>query len=64
MQLRPTDIFTDESGEWEVLSRPAMRSNGKIVWAKVRQPDDDASLKTRSWRTQDLITVMRSVDIY
>lgn len=63
MRLRPADLFTDDAGEWEVVSRPSMRRNDKIVWAKVRRPHDDASLTTRSWGAHELITVMRRIDL-
>jgi len=38
MQLHIGDRYSDETGEWEVVSRPVSFRGGKSVWARVQVP--------------------------
>jgi len=37
MQLQVGDCFTDETGQWEIVSRPYGTVGGKSIHARVRR---------------------------
>jgi len=43
MQLQIGDRFTDEEGEWEIVTRPWTTHGGKMVHASVQKPGDPSS---------------------
>jgi hypothetical protein len=48
MQLRVGDRFTDETGEWEVASRPYGMAGGKTVRARVQKVGEPAVTEGRT----------------
>src|SRR5262245_27220621 len=47
MQLHVGDRFTDEEGEWEIVTRPWTTNAGKLVHAAIQQPGDPSKNATR-----------------
>ena len=49
MQLHIGDRYTDETGEWEVVSRPVSFRGGKGVRARVQVPGRPESEREDTW---------------
>ena len=60
--LQVGDRFSDETGEWEVASRPYSSANGKSVDASVRRVDQPATAEDRTWVAHERIRVQRATD--
>jgi hypothetical protein len=54
--LQVGDRFSDETGEWEVASRPYSTAGGKVN-ASIRRVDQPATVKERTWLAQERIRV-------
>jgi hypothetical protein len=60
MQLHVGDCFTDETGEWEIMSRPYGTVGGKSVHARVRRVGEPAIAEKRTWSAIEAVTVKRA----
>ena len=60
MQLKAGDRLVDETGEWEVISRPYTAADGKIAHAPVRRVDQPAVTELRTWGALERISVQRT----
>ena len=63
MQLRVGDLLADETGEWEVVSRPYTSSAGKTASVRVRrvrQPGQPDVTELRSWGAHERVAVRRA----
>ncbi len=60
MQLHVGDRFTDETGEWEIISRPYGTVGGKSVHARVRKVGEQAVTEERTWSAYERVTVRRA----
>jgi len=49
-ELRTGDRFVDETGEWEVVSRPYTTAGGKNARVRVQRVGDSAVADLRTWR--------------
>jgi hypothetical protein len=59
MQLQIGDRYTDEAGEWEVVSRPVSFRGGKSVRARVQVPGRPDTEREDTWEAHQRITVRR-----
>jgi hypothetical protein len=59
MQLQLGDRYTDETGEWEVVSRPVSFRGGKGVRARVQVPGRPDTEREDTWDAHQRITVRR-----
>jgi hypothetical protein len=59
MHLRAGDRFTDETGQWEVVSLPTTSVGGETVRARVRKVGDPAVIEQRVWGTYVRVAVRR-----
>jgi hypothetical protein len=57
MHLKVGDRFSDETGEWEVASRPYSTAGGESVHASVRRVDQSATVEDRTWVAHERIRV-------
>jgi len=57
MRLQVGDRITDESGEWEIASRPYSTAGGKSVSASVRRVGQPATMEDRTWVAHERIRV-------
>ena len=62
MHLRGGDRFSDETGEWEIASRPYLTAGGKSVNASVRRVDQPATVEDRTWVAHERISVRTSAE--
>jgi hypothetical protein len=60
MQLQIGDRFTDETGEWEIASRPTNAVGGKTVRARVRKAGEPAVTEERIWSAYKKVAVRRA----
>jgi hypothetical protein len=60
MQLQPGDRLADETGEWEVASRPFMSSGGKITSVRVKRVNQPHLTEIRLWSAHERISVKRA----
>src|SRR5262249_44352056 len=58
--LQVGDRFSDETGEWEVASRPRPTADGKSVQTCVRGIAEPALMKDRTWVATERIRVTRA----
>jgi hypothetical protein len=57
IHLQIGDRFSDETGEWEIASRPYSTAGGKSVNASVRRVDQPATREDRTWVAHERIHV-------
>jgi hypothetical protein len=57
LHLQVGDRFSDETGEWEIASRPYSTAGGKSVHASVRRVDQPATVQDRTWVAHERIRV-------
>ena len=57
LRLQVGDRFSDETGEWEIASRPYSIAGGKSVHASVRRVDQPATVQDRTWVAHERISV-------
>jgi hypothetical protein len=55
--LQVGDRFSDETGEWEVASRPDSTEGGKSIHTHVRRVDHPALVQDRTWVAHERIRV-------
>jgi hypothetical protein len=55
--LQVGDRFSDETGEWQVASRPYSTADGKSINASVQRVDQPATVKERTWVAHERIHV-------
>jgi hypothetical protein len=55
--LQVGDRFSDETGEWEVASRPYSTEGGKSIHTHVRRVDQPATVENRTWSAHERICV-------
>jgi hypothetical protein len=60
MQLQVGDRYSDETGEWEVVSRPVSFRGGKSVRARVQVPRRPDTEREATWEAHQRITVRRA----
>jgi len=63
MDLKVGDRLVDETGEWEVVSRPYTSNAGKNAGVRVRkvgQPGQPEVTEIRSWGAHERIAVRRT----
>jgi hypothetical protein len=59
MELQSGDQITDETGEWEIISRPYVSAGGKFVSAQVRRIDHPKATDLRTWGADERVVVRR-----
>ena len=57
INLQIGDRFFDETGEWEVASRPFSTAGGKSVHTRVRRVEQPATVEDRTWIAHERIRV-------
>jgi hypothetical protein len=60
MQLEIGDRITDETGEWEVASRPYDTNAGKDAQVRVKKVGQPEVTEIRIWRAHERVTVNRA----
>jgi hypothetical protein len=60
MDLRVGDRLTDETGEWEVVSRPYTIGGGKNARVRVQREGDPATRELRTWGAHERTNVKRA----
>ncbi len=60
MELQIGDRLTDETGEWEVISRPYASAEGKIASAHMRKVGKPEVTDLRTWGADERISVKRA----
>ena len=60
MELRIGDRLADETGEWEVISRPYASAGGKLASAHVRKVGRPEAADLRTWGAHERVSVKRS----
>ena len=59
MQLRIGDRLVDETGEWEVVSRPYTTAGGKTAHVRVQRAGQPDVTDLRTWGAHERIAVRR-----
>jgi hypothetical protein len=59
MELERGDRITDETGEWEIISRPYVSAGGKFVSAHVRKINQPEATDLRTWEAHEQVSVRR-----
>ena len=57
MELQRGDRITDETGEWEIISRPYVSAGGKLVSAHVRKIGHPEATDLRTWGADERVSV-------
>jgi len=60
MELRIGDRLADQTGEWEVISRPYASAGGKLASAHVRKVGRPEATDLRTWGAHERISVKRA----
>jgi hypothetical protein len=60
MDLKVEDLLADETGEWEVVSRPYTTNAGKDVHVRVKRADNAEVTMIRSWGAHERVAVRRT----
>jgi hypothetical protein len=60
MELQIGDRVADETGEWEVISRPYTAAAGKLAHAHARKVDRPEVAELRTWGAHERISVKRA----
>ena len=60
MQLQIGDRLIDETGDWEVISRPYTTAGGKDARVRVRRVGKPAGTEIRVWRAHERVSVKRT----
>ena len=61
MELRRGDRITDETGEWEIVSRPYVSAGGKLVSAQVRKINHPEATALRTWAAHERVNVRQAM---
>src|SRR5712691_2612130 len=59
MQIQVGDRFVDESGEWEIVTHPAVSHGGKALHARAQRPGDPASARDVLWPAHERMAIIR-----
>jgi hypothetical protein len=59
MELQVGDRLADETGEWEIVTRPATTVVGKTVRARVQKVAEPAVTEEQSWGAHEKVAVRR-----
>jgi hypothetical protein len=59
MELQVGDRLADETGEWEIISRPYTSSAGKLASVHVRKIGQPEVTNLRTWSAHERIAVRR-----
>jgi hypothetical protein len=59
MEIQFGDRFTDEEGEWEVVSHPATLHGAKTLRARVRRTEQPAAERDVTWPAHVRIEIRR-----
>jgi hypothetical protein len=59
MELQRGDRIADETGEWEIISRPYVSAGGELVSARVRKIDQPEAADLRTWEAHERLRVRR-----
>ena len=57
LHLQVGDRFSDDTGEWEIASRPYSTAGGKSIHAGIRRVDQPATVQDRTWGAHERIRV-------
>jgi hypothetical protein len=60
MDIQMGDRFTDEEGEWEVVSHPATLHGAKSLRARVRRPGQPATERDVTWPAHVRVEIRRT----
>jgi hypothetical protein len=60
MQLQVGDRFADETGEWEVISRPYTTAGGKTADVRVQRVGQPDVTDLLTWGAHERIAVTRA----
>jgi hypothetical protein len=60
MELRVGDRLADESGDWEVISRPYTTAGGKDARVRVQRVGKPGNTEIRIWRAHERVVVRRA----
>jgi hypothetical protein len=60
IDLKVGDHLVDETGEWEVVSRPYTSNAGKDAHARVQKVSQPAVTEVRNWGAHERISVKRA----
>jgi hypothetical protein len=61
MEIQVGDRFTDEEGEWEVVSQPATLHGAKSLRARVRRADQAGDERDVTWPAHVRVEVRRNL---
>jgi hypothetical protein len=59
MQLQVGDRLVDETGEWEVASRPYVTNGGKDAHVRVKKVGQPEVTDIRSWGAHERVAIRR-----
>jgi hypothetical protein len=59
MEIQIGDRFTDEEGEWEVVSHPATLHGAKSLRAQVRRVEQPATERDVTWPAHVRVDIRR-----
>ena len=59
MEIQAGDRFTDEEGEWEVVTHPATLHGAKSLRARVRRPGQPATERDVTWPAHVRVEIRR-----
>jgi hypothetical protein len=59
MEIQIGDRFTDEEGEWEVVSHPATLHGAKSLRARVRRVEQPATERDVTWPAHVTVDIRR-----
>ena len=63
MELQRGDRITDETGEWEIISRPYVSAGGELVSARVRRIGRPEATDLRTWEAHERLSVHRETRV-
>ena len=61
MELQKGDRITDETGVWEIISRPYVSAGGKFVSAQLRKLDHPEETDLRTWGANERVSMKRDM---
>jgi hypothetical protein len=61
MEIQIGDRFTDEEGEWEVVSHPAALHGAKRLRARVRRAEQPGGERDVTWPAHVRVEIQRSL---
>jgi hypothetical protein len=61
MDIRPGDVFTDASSDWQVIGQPFCTGAGSTVHARVRPVSQPGLTDLLTWDAHERISVRRNL---